>query len=229
MGIDRTSSATREDDPPASATGDDSDRSAERTGSQQASPNDDRVHQRAETRTREQYADAVRADGGPMPRDNLEDNGEAWKRDPEASRKGRPTRPQTTTEPNHATGKPTPTTSAPTTAPVTIGTLRTHPPIVPPEPLSIRHRHPTATEPTRHPKTTRPPGSRPPRRRRSPTPTGPAPATDRMRTSWLVSPNIPQVTSPATGSSVPIRLRAQRRISRDPATSQRRSRSTAKK
>ena len=62
MSVDRTTSAPREDDTPPAPAGESTDRSAERTGSRQASPDDGRADQRAETRTREKYAGQVRAD-----------------------------------------------------------------------------------------------------------------------------------------------------------------------
>ncbi len=81
-----TDRATREDDTPAAAPNDDIDRSAERTSGQQASPGDGQAVRRAETRTREEYADAARADGGPMSRDNRPGNREA----PEEEHRGQP-------------------------------------------------------------------------------------------------------------------------------------------
>jgi hypothetical protein len=60
MSIDGTSNSTRDDETPAS-TGDNGDTRAE-----QAGPNDDRGHRRAETLTREEYADTMRADGPPV-------------------------------------------------------------------------------------------------------------------------------------------------------------------
>jgi hypothetical protein len=68
MGIDSTGSTGRADETPAS-TGDrdaESAESAERATRTQAGPDDDRGHPRAETLTREQYADAMRADGPPI-------------------------------------------------------------------------------------------------------------------------------------------------------------------
>ena len=73
MSIDRTSSATREDDTPASATSDDTDTSTEQASDRQTSP-DDRTYRPAETRTREEYADAMRTSGGPMSGDGSRDN-----------------------------------------------------------------------------------------------------------------------------------------------------------
>lgn len=68
MGIDGTSSQALDDDTaaPAAGDGDDNGTSPERVFGQQASPVDDRGYQRAETLTREQYADAVRADSSPI-------------------------------------------------------------------------------------------------------------------------------------------------------------------
>jgi hypothetical protein len=80
MGIDSTQ--TREDDVPASATGDGGDKSAERPAGQQAATNDTRSQRRAETLTRDQYADAVRADDSPMQRDKRPGNGEASETEP---------------------------------------------------------------------------------------------------------------------------------------------------
>jgi hypothetical protein len=77
MSVDRTTSATREDDTPTTAAGENTDRSAERTSSLPASPDDGRADQRAEPRTREEYADAMRAGGGPMSRDNSQDSPES--------------------------------------------------------------------------------------------------------------------------------------------------------
>ena len=65
MGIDGTSNSASDDEIRASA-GENADSSAEQTGGQQTSPTDDCGHQRAETLTREQYADAMRADGPPI-------------------------------------------------------------------------------------------------------------------------------------------------------------------
>jgi hypothetical protein len=65
MGIDRTSNPTDDDGTPASAS-DSGDQTAEQAGGQQTGPDDDRGHQRAETLTREEYADAMRADGPPI-------------------------------------------------------------------------------------------------------------------------------------------------------------------
>jgi hypothetical protein len=62
MGIDGTSNPAKDDETRASAR-DRSDINAEQTGGQQASTNDDRDHWRAETRTREGYADAMRGNG----------------------------------------------------------------------------------------------------------------------------------------------------------------------
>jgi hypothetical protein len=62
MGIDSAGRAAREDDPLASTKRDDHDKSADRAARTQADTNDDRGHQRAETRTREEYAAARRAD-----------------------------------------------------------------------------------------------------------------------------------------------------------------------
>lgn len=62
MSIDGTSNRTSDDETPAS-TRENGDTRAEQAGGQQASPDDDRGHRRAETRTREEYADAIRASG----------------------------------------------------------------------------------------------------------------------------------------------------------------------
>ena len=78
--------ATRADDTPAAAPDDDVGRSAERTSGQQASPVDGPAVRRAETRTREEYADAARADSGPMSRDTRPDNRET----PEEEHRGQP-------------------------------------------------------------------------------------------------------------------------------------------
>jgi hypothetical protein len=74
MGIDR---ATDDDDTPAPATEGNTDRNAERTARQQAGPDDGHTVQRAETRPLEEYADAMRAGGGPMSRDSSQDNRES--------------------------------------------------------------------------------------------------------------------------------------------------------
>lgn len=74
MSIDTTSSQRQDDETPAATDG---DKSAERTARTQAPATDTGSQPRAETLTREQYADAMRADGGPMPRDNSHDNPEA--------------------------------------------------------------------------------------------------------------------------------------------------------
>jgi hypothetical protein len=60
MGIDTTSSAVRDDDVLASADGD-----REKGARSPADANDDRGPQRAETRSREEYAEAVRGNGHP--------------------------------------------------------------------------------------------------------------------------------------------------------------------
>jgi hypothetical protein len=65
MSIDGTSNRTTDDETPAS-TRENGDRRAEQAGGQQAVPDDDRGHRRAETRTREEYADTVRASGAPI-------------------------------------------------------------------------------------------------------------------------------------------------------------------
>jgi hypothetical protein len=88
MGIDGTSSPAREDDKLATASGDHSDQSAERAARTQASTNDNRSQPRAETLTREQYADARRADGPPISRDNSPEHREA----PEGEARGQPER-----------------------------------------------------------------------------------------------------------------------------------------
>jgi hypothetical protein len=82
MSTDRTSSTTREDDTPAPATSDDTGRNTEQASGQQTGPDNDRAHQRAETLTRDQYADAVRADGGPISRDNSRDHREPPEQEP---------------------------------------------------------------------------------------------------------------------------------------------------
>lgn len=87
MSIDRATSATGEDDP-LPAAGENTDRSVERTASRQAGPDDGRVDQRAETRTREEYDDARRAGGGPMSPDDSQDSREA----PEEEPRGQPER-----------------------------------------------------------------------------------------------------------------------------------------
>ena len=69
MSIDGTGNPGHDDETPA-GTGDNGDRSAEQAGGQEASTNDDRGHRRAETLTREQYADAMRADGPPIQPDS---------------------------------------------------------------------------------------------------------------------------------------------------------------
>jgi hypothetical protein len=66
MSIDRTGDPGDDDETPP-ITRDRGDRSAEQTPDQQADTNDYRSHERAETRTREEYADAMR-DGGPPSR-----------------------------------------------------------------------------------------------------------------------------------------------------------------
>jgi hypothetical protein len=65
MGRDNTGNVGRQDETAAS-TRDSGGESVERTTGTQTGPNDDRGHRRAETLTREQYADAVRADGPPI-------------------------------------------------------------------------------------------------------------------------------------------------------------------
>jgi hypothetical protein len=64
MSIDGTSSPARYDETPASA-GDNGDRRAEQADGQRAGP-DDRGRRPGETLTREEYADAMRADGPPI-------------------------------------------------------------------------------------------------------------------------------------------------------------------
>jgi len=65
MSIDGTSSPARYDETPASA-GDNGDRRAEQADGLQTGPDGDRGHRRAGTLTREEYADAMRADGPPI-------------------------------------------------------------------------------------------------------------------------------------------------------------------
>jgi hypothetical protein len=80
MGIDGAGNATRDDDTSGTVTG--NDMGAERAAHAQASTNDTRSQPRAETQTREQYADAMRANGSPMSRDNSPDNREAPESEP---------------------------------------------------------------------------------------------------------------------------------------------------
>lgn len=75
MSIDRASSAGRGDDTLATGTADNGS-SAERAAQMQVSTSDTRSQPRAETRTREQYADAMRAGGSPMSRDNSPADGQ---------------------------------------------------------------------------------------------------------------------------------------------------------
>jgi hypothetical protein len=82
MGIDGTSTQTRDDDASAAATGDGGDKGAERPAGQQAATNDTRSQRRAETLTRDQYADAMRAGGSPMQRDNRSGSGESSETEP---------------------------------------------------------------------------------------------------------------------------------------------------
>lgn len=65
MSIDHTSNATHDEDKLATGAGEDTDRNAERTGGRPAGPDNGRAVQRAETRTREEYADAIRAGDPP--------------------------------------------------------------------------------------------------------------------------------------------------------------------
>ena len=65
MSIDGTGNPAIDDKTPA-GTGENGDRRTEQASRQQAGPDDDRGHRRAETRTREEYADAVRTDGPPI-------------------------------------------------------------------------------------------------------------------------------------------------------------------
>lgn len=88
MGIDSPGSAAREDDPLASAKSDDSDKGTDRAARTPADTNDDHGHQRAETRTREEYAAARGAGDSPASRDNSQDNGEA----PEQAHRDQPER-----------------------------------------------------------------------------------------------------------------------------------------
>jgi hypothetical protein len=81
MGIDRASSAARGDDTPASGTGDNGS-SAEWAAQTQAGTSDTSSQPRAETRTREEYADAMRAGGSPMSRDNSRDTGDTTEGEP---------------------------------------------------------------------------------------------------------------------------------------------------
>jgi hypothetical protein len=81
MGVEGTGSAAR-DDRPVTATDGDSDESAERATRVQAGTNDTRSQPRAETLTREEYADLMRGDGGPMSRANRPHNGETPEREP---------------------------------------------------------------------------------------------------------------------------------------------------
>lgn len=70
MSIDGTGSPGQDDEP--AATSDRGDIKAEQTGGQQTTTNNDRGHRRAETLTREQYADAMRADGPPIRPDSAD-------------------------------------------------------------------------------------------------------------------------------------------------------------
>jgi hypothetical protein len=81
MGIDRASSAARGDDTLTSGTGDNGS-SAERAAQMQASTSDTSSQPRAETRTRAEYADAMRAGGSPMSPDNRRDTGETTEGEP---------------------------------------------------------------------------------------------------------------------------------------------------
>ncbi len=64
MSIDGTSNPA--DDQTQISAADNGDRRAEQADGQQTDPDDDRGHRRAETLTREEYADAMRADGPPI-------------------------------------------------------------------------------------------------------------------------------------------------------------------
>jgi hypothetical protein len=92
MGVDGTSSATRDDGPPAIATGDDGERRAEQAAQTQAGTYDSRSQPRAETLTREQYADVMRANGSPVSRDNSPDDREAPEGGPPNPPEGRTSR-----------------------------------------------------------------------------------------------------------------------------------------
>jgi hypothetical protein len=84
MGIDSTSTQARENDAPATATGDGADRNAERPARPQDGTDNTRSQRRAETLTRDEYADTVRADGSPMQRDNRPGSGESAETEPPA-------------------------------------------------------------------------------------------------------------------------------------------------
>jgi len=82
MGIDSTSTQARENDASATATDDGGDRNAERPARQQAGRDNTRSQRRAETLTRDEYADAVRTDGSPMQRDDRPGSGESSETEP---------------------------------------------------------------------------------------------------------------------------------------------------
>jgi hypothetical protein len=82
MSIDR---AARDEDTPTPATSDNSDRTAERTVDQQADPGNGHAVQRAETRTREEYANAMRGNGR-QSADRAETQGTSDSADSDASR-----------------------------------------------------------------------------------------------------------------------------------------------
>jgi hypothetical protein len=71
------------------ATDDSSDKGAERTTLTQATTNDTRNQPQAETRTREQYADAMCAGGDPASRDNSQERQEAPEEGPRGQPEGR--------------------------------------------------------------------------------------------------------------------------------------------
>jgi hypothetical protein len=69
MSIDGTGHPAHDDETPTN-TGDNSARRPEQADGQQTSQNNDRGHRRAETLTREEYADAARAGGPPVRQDS---------------------------------------------------------------------------------------------------------------------------------------------------------------
>lgn len=73
MGIDNTGNPEQHDDQSADPA-DSGDTNAERPDGRQASPDDDRGYRRAESLTREEYADTMRVDG-PLTRENSRDVG----------------------------------------------------------------------------------------------------------------------------------------------------------
>src|SRR5579872_2750314 len=103
MSIDGTSNRTTDDETPAS-TRENGDRRAEQGGGQPAGPDDDRGHRRAETRTREEYADTMRASGPPIRQESSDDSGSNGRAPTEEAGRDAPGPHDRERESDHAAG-----------------------------------------------------------------------------------------------------------------------------